>query len=134
MPKKRTGLDTSVVLRLLVGAPVDHARRAEAFLDHLFKEGIRAVISDLVVAESYYALQFHYDVSKKEALRALQELLQSNEIEATGVAARVLQTTNLAKAKPGFVDRLIHEQYAAEGAVMATFEHAAKKLTGAVVL
>ena len=134
MASKHAGLDTSVVLRLLVGLPKDQARRAVAYLDRLFEEGTRAIVSDLVVAEAYYALQFHYDVPKDEALDSLRTFLCSDEIEGVGVAARVLQTVNLAKVKPGFIDRLIHQQYAKHGATMATFEHAAKKLTGTLVL
>ncbi len=48
----RLGLDTSVVLRLLLGQPEDQTSRAVAFLNGLSRCGHHAVISDLVVAEA----------------------------------------------------------------------------------
>lgn len=128
------GLDTSVVLRLLVGEPATQAKRALQFLDELFEGGEKAVVSDLVVSESYFALQYHYQVPKFEALEALRALLESNEIEAEGTALSVLQTPRLASAKPGFVDRMIHEGYLQCIEGMATFEKAAGKLEHTAVL
>ena len=53
------GLDTSVVLRLLTGQPQDLAAKA---LER-YQDGIAAgdgfSVSDLVAAESYYAIQHH---------------------------------------------------------------------------
>lgn len=129
-----TGLDTSVVLRLLLAQPADQAARAVAFLDELSQSGHRAVVSDLVVSEAYFALQHHYGVSKRDALRGLRRLFASGEIKPLGAAAEVLAADGLASAKPGFVDRLIHGAYAASSAGMATFEKAGGKLDGTRVL
>jgi predicted nucleic-acid-binding protein len=130
----KTGLDTTVVLRLLLGQPVDQAARAVALLDELSGRGHQAVVSDLVVSETYFALQHRYGVSKRDALRGLSRLFASGEILPLGAAAEVLAADGLASAKPGFVDRLIHGGYAASAAGMATFEKAAGKLEGARVL
>ncbi len=130
----KTGLDTSVVLRLLLGQPADQAARAVAFLDRLSRGGHHAVVSDLVVAEAYFALQHHYDVSKKDVLLGLQRLFADGEIEPLGAAAEVLATDGLASAKPGFVDRLIHGAYAGAADEMVTFEKAAGKLKSVRVL
>lgn len=48
----KAGLDTSVVLRLLLGQPADQAARAVAFLDERSRGGHHAAVSDLVVAET----------------------------------------------------------------------------------
>jgi predicted nucleic acid-binding protein len=130
----KIGLDTSVVLRLLLGRPVDHAQRAVAFLEETARRGDQAVVSDLVVAESYFALQYHYGVPKKEALLALRRMLGDGEIEPQGVASEVLATEGLASAKPGFVDRLIQGAYVSTGGSMATFEKASGKLKSVRVL
>ena len=130
----RVGLDTSVVLRLLTGQPVGQAAAAVAFLDDLQRRGDRPVLSDLVVAETYYALQHHYGVRKDDALKALHRLFEDGEIESMGEAGEVLATRGLASAKPGFVDRLIHGAYVAGGGRMATFETASAKLNSVVVL
>ena len=129
-----TGLDTSVVLRLLLGQPADQAARAVAFLDELSRGGHQAVVSDLVVSEAYFALQHHYGVSKRDALLGLRRLFASGEIMPLGAAAKVLASDGLAAAKPGFVDRLVHGSYAASSAGMATFEKAGGKLDGTRVL
>jgi predicted nucleic acid-binding protein len=128
------GLDTSVVLRLLLGQPVEQAQRALAFLDEAAKRGDQAVVSDLVVAEAYFALQFHYGVPKKEALVALRQMFADGEIASQGVATEVLAAEGLASAKPGFVDRLIQGAYIASGGAMVTFEKAAGKLKSVRVL
>ena len=128
------GLDTSAILRLLLGQPVDQARRAVAFLEELGGRGDKAVVSDLVVAEAYFALQYHYGVPKKEALSALRQMFADGEIESQGVAAEVLEAEGLASAKPGFVDRLIQGGYIRSGGSMATFEKASGKLKSVRVL
>ena len=130
----KTGLDTSVVLRLLLGQPADQASQAVALLDELSRGGHHAVVSDLVVAETYFALQHHYDVSKQDALLGLRRLFADGEIEPLGAAAEVLATDGLASAKPGFVDRLIHGAYTDAADEMVTFEKAAKKLKSVRVL
>ena len=130
----KVGLDTSVVLRLLLGQPADQAQRAVAFLEAVARRGDHAVVSDLVVAEAYFALQYHYDVPKKDALAALRRMLADGEIEAQGVAIEVLALEGLASAKPGFVDRLIQSAYISSGGSMASFEKAAGKLDSVEVL
>jgi predicted nucleic-acid-binding protein len=123
-----TGLDTSVVLRLLLGKPEEQWARTIGFLETLARQGEQAVVSDLVVAETYFALQHHYEVPKNEALQALRRMLAEGEIAPSGAAGQVLSTPGLATAKPGFVDRLIHRAYTEGGGTMATFERSAKKL------
>lgn len=128
------GLDTSVVLRLLTGQPATQAEAAVVFLDDLQRRGDRPVVSDLVVAETYFALQHHYGVSKADALRALRRMLDDGEIASTGAAHTLLSVRNVASAKPGFVDRLIHHAYIAGGGSMATFEKAPAKLNAVTLL
>jgi len=128
------GLDTSVILRLLIGEPAAQTSAAVAFLDEAQRRGERAVVSDLVISEAYFALQFHYGVSKADALASLASLLSTGEIVATGHASEVLAQRGLATAKPGFVDRLIHAEYAATDCTMATFEKASGKLASVTVV
>lgn len=126
--QQRVGLDTSFVLRLLVGEPSAQARKAVAQLDALRASGCRAAVSDLVISETYFALQYHYGVPKQLALDQLKAFLESPEILSTGEALDILRQPGLGKAKPGFVDRLIHANYLRESAGMLTFEKAAAKL------
>jgi predicted nucleic acid-binding protein len=129
------GLDTSVVLRLLTGTPDPQAQAALRWLRRARVEGALVVVSDLVVSETYFALQYHFRVPKAEALRQIAQFLASGDVTSEGVAAAVLTTPALATAKPGFVDRLIYQQYLRGGASrMATFEEAARTLPQAQVL
>jgi len=49
-------------------------------------------------------------------------------------AAGRMPAPQVATAKPGFVDRLIHAGYTAAGSAMATFEKSAGKLPKSTVL
>jgi predicted nucleic acid-binding protein len=55
-------LDTSVILRLLTGEPEALAGRALVEVQELPRGGEALVVSDLVVSEVYFALQYHYDM------------------------------------------------------------------------
>lgn len=129
------GLDTSVVLRLLMGAPEEQAIAALAWVRAQRAGGVIPSVSDLVVCETYFALQHHFRVPKEEALSKLAAFLESGHVAPDGVAASVLATQGLATAKPGFVDRVIHDQYLRAGADgMVTFERAAQRLKRVRVL
>ena len=130
------GLDTSVVLRLLIGEPAQQAVTARALLDSRARNGEPAAcISDLVVGESYYALRHHYGVPHGEAVTALHLLLQDSRVQATGVAARVMNELREGSPGAGLMDRLIHGDYAQrEAAALATFDYAASRLPEAQLL
>ena len=129
------GMDTSVVLRLLTGFPDAQARAALGWLREAKASGITPVVSDLVASEVYFALQHHFGVSKAEALRHLSLFLSSGDVSAGGVVAMVLKMPGLATARPGFVDRLICEQYLRGGAAgMVTFERAARTMRKVILL
>jgi len=130
------GLDTSAVLRLLTGQPPAQAKRAFALVNEAREAGRRAIVSDLVVSEAYFALHTHYHVPKRQAVHQLLKLLQSGlvEPELTGCALDALQAMATGPQKPGFVDRLIHAQYARLGARSVSFDRAFRKLTNALLL
>ena len=131
----KMGLDSSVVLRLLVGEPESQARAALRWLREARSAGLKPVVCDLVAGEVYFALQHHYGVSKAEALRRLSQFLSGGDVTADGAAASVLAVPGLATARSGFVDRLIHAHYTGgKEAGMATFERAARTLPRVVLL
>lgn len=123
------GLDTSVVVRLLTSDPPDLAACAMDYLRERQAAGDAVHVSDWVLAEAYYALQYHYGVPKKEVLNALRQFTTSPGVSASKDAATVLALPNLESARPGFIDRLIHRAYLQNGASeVATFERSARKL------
>jgi predicted nucleic acid-binding protein len=130
-----SGLDTSFTIWLLTDDPPDQAARARQSLEQALQRGEKPRVTDLVIVEAYFALQTHYSVPKTEALRALRQLLESGDVEPVGYALEVMQKTpNLASAKPGFVDRLIHAEIRSQGGQLLTFEKASGRLPGTKVL
>jgi len=129
------GLDTSVVVRVLSGEPEDLALEAGRYLLDRQRADDTALVSDLVLAEAYYALQHHYRIPKGAALDALRTFLATPFVEGTGEAATILGAPELESANPGFLDRVIHRHYLDQGAdELVTFEKAAAKLPQVRVL
>ena len=106
------GLDTSVVVRLLVGIPESQARAARRRLERAVEASEPVVASDLVVAETYYALQHHYAVPKAEARAILRRFVESGVVRLEPpVSSAALAVASGA----GLVDRLIHLRYRSLG-------------------
>jgi predicted nucleic-acid-binding protein len=127
-------LDTSVAMRLLVGAPESQYQRALLFVEEQRSANRAVHVSDQVLAEAYFALQSFYKIPKADALEILLQFTRGSGVVATPLAMEVLGRPKLATAKPGFVDLLIHGESQARGHSLVTFEKAAKKLPSTVVL
>lgn len=121
------GLDTSVVVRLLVGEPEPQYRAARERLQRAHAEAETVVVTDLVVVESYFALRHHYDVPDAEVRTKLRQLLESGVVAARprGMAALLELGT-----PPGLADRLIHHRHAEMGAQTLTFDQAQARIAG----
>jgi predicted nucleic-acid-binding protein len=130
----QAGLDTSVLLRLLVGQPADQYASVLEFLAGVEKTGGRVLVSNLVIAEAYFACQHHYGLAKSDVIAGLHSLLSKPTFLVHPDALALLARDGIASAKPGFLDRLIHAEYAELGAPLATFEKAARKLPGVRLL
>ena len=128
------GLDTSVVLRLLTGQPQDLAAKA---LER-YQDGIAAgddfSVSDLVAAESYYAIQHHYGKSKEEALDALGSFSSGDGISFSQNFEAAINTPNIHKASPGFVDRMLVSGYGENGQITLSCEKSYRRLPGTEVI
>jgi predicted nucleic acid-binding protein len=122
------GLDTSVVVRLLTGLPQKQLQAAKARLERALDEGNTVVVTDLAIAEAYYALHHHYGVPKAEARGLLLRFVTS------GVVALDPQSSVTALSETGgagMVDRLIHARHRALGGITLTFERPQSRLEGA---
>ena len=127
-------LDTSIVLRLLTRDPLPLFQSASAFVRKWRKGRPELFVPDLVLAESYYALQHHYGFSKADALSALLALSRHPAIAVSPHAQTILAQPRLASANPGFVDQLIHGAAQASNGRLVTFEKSARKLADTLVL
>ena len=134
LPEIRGALDTSVVMRLLTGQPVDLATAARRYMEETERAGGKVFVSNLVVLEVYFACQHHYGMSKEVVLGGLRSLLSMSTFVVHPQLLPLLATEGLATAKPGFLDRLIHAEATASRLPLVTFEKAAARLPHTEVL
>lgn len=120
-------LDTSVVLRLIIGAPTAQANAARSALLQAQRTGDPVVITDTVVGETYFALRHHYGMPEAAVLLSLRALLESGFV--TPEPAAVLGAFPKASAA-GFMDRLIHGRHQSLGATTLTFDKQMARLSG----
>ena len=124
------GLDTSVVVRLLIGQPRAQMEAARRRIERAHAAGEAVLVSDLVAAETYHALRHHYGVPDAEARGRLRDLAESGvvQLDPPGVVVA------LENGKADLVDRLILTRYRTLGAVTLTFDRKQGGLEGAVRL
>ena len=79
-------------------------------------------VSDLAAFEAYYALQQFYGMTKGEVLGHLRRLSLTPGFKFSPIATAVLETPNLEKVKPGFIDRIIAEKYHSRGLTILSFD------------
>lgn len=131
----RYGADTSIILRVLTGQPTSLATVVRTRLESLWLSGAILDVCDLVVSETYFALQHSYGLTKESALNALLKLSAHPGFRLSNQVVAALRTENLARAKPGFLDRVIHGTYVADDdSVMLTCEKGSRRLANVEVI
>jgi predicted nucleic acid-binding protein len=115
------GLDTSVVVRYLVGTPLAQARRAAGLIDSESEVGI----SQVALAESANVLRTQYGVAQTDIIDGLIGLVQRQNVRVLGLRTEVL-VESLARARslPGrpIADAIIvASSIAADALPLATF-------------
>jgi predicted nucleic acid-binding protein len=127
------GLDTSAVLRLLIGEPRGQMEVARRRIERALIVGEKVIVADLVLAEAFHALRHHYGVPETVALGQLREFLGSGVIHVD--PARAVEALGPgARGQAGVVDRLIVARHRALGATTATFDRRQARLEGGVLL
>ena len=134
MNKLRYSLDTSFLIRLLTGDPVPQFHLAAGFLEKCSREESVAEVIDLVLAEAYFALQYHYGFPKDIALKSLYQFAQQPVVAVSKHVLEILSLPDLSSANPGFVDLLIHGFLNTKNCQLVTFEKKARKLEGVIIL
>lgn len=125
------GLDTTVVVRLIVGKPRAQTALARSRLEDAVAQGEPVYVSDLVVAEAYYALCYHYELEKDAAQGRLLAMLSSGVVELEPSSS--LPALEGAR-RPGLVDRLIAARYRSQGSLTLTFDRGLGRLDGVELL
>ncbi|MBI3752109.1 MAG: PIN domain-containing protein [Chloroflexi bacterium] len=92
------GLDTSVVVRYLVGTPAGQARRAAALIDGADEVGLPVV----ALLETEHILRTQYGVARADVLATLIELVTRANVTIIGLPkADLLEALVRARSLPG---------------------------------
>ena len=132
--KKRYGIDTSILVRLMTGDPAKDYARTVKFLESLLeqKPGADIVASNQVIGEAYIAVRHHYGISKADARAALLSVLTSGLTTPQNGAA-VLDSIRHTEGC-GLLDRLIVDDYSRQGVETLTNDRKMGALPGATRL
>ena len=124
------GLDTSVLVRLLIGEPTALATKAQERLQkaHRVRQVVIVIVSDLVIAEAYHALKHHYDLEPCAIRQALLAMLTSGMVQPEPGSAVLSVLQEKKPGKAGFVDRLIQAHYEIDGVTTLTLDKAQAKI------
>ena len=128
------GLDTSVLLRLLTGEPSELASHALERYQRGIANGDDFAVSDVVAAETYYALQHHYNKMKEESLAALMMFSGDEGISFSPDFMAAIKTPNIHKANPGFVDRMLVLGYTSKSQITLSCEKSFRRLPDTEVI
>lgn len=128
------GIDTSVFVRLLTGHPEKDFEKTVRALKrlHAVNPGVQLMVSNQVIGEAYITLQHYYEISKADARDAILSLFDSGQVQALNgqEVCKVIKT----KSGAGLMDRLIAQDYNAQGCVVLTNDRKMAKLSGAELL
>jgi predicted nucleic acid-binding protein len=119
------GLDTSVLVRYLVGTPVAQARRAAALIDD---DARQLGVSIVVLAECAHVLRTQYEVATADIIDALIGFIQRENVRLIDARPELVLTMLVrARSMPGrpIPDAMVAAASMAAGAVpLATFDRA----------
>jgi predicted nucleic acid-binding protein len=117
------GVDTSVVVRYLVGTPPEQAARAAQLIDD---DAIEIGVSVVALAECAHVLRTQYGVEQRDIIDSLVEFVQRANVRIVDAHAELLVSMLIrARSMPGrpVPDALIVAALAAGDAVpIATFD------------
>ena len=116
-------VDTSVVVRYLVGSPAGQARRAAALID---VESAEIGVSVVALAECAHVLRTQYEVDRREIIDALIGFIQRANVRVLEIRGDVVvEALVRARSMPGrpIPDALIVAAALSTGALpLATFD------------
>ncbi len=131
--RRRCGIDTSILVRLLVAEPEKEFQRCVAELRSLIESGKAEILaSNQVIGEAYIAVQNHYGVGKKEARTALSHVLQSGLVAP--LHGKPVLDALAVTGRPGLFDRLIALDYGTAGVEVLTLDRKMSSLTDVSLL
>ena len=122
-PRRVIGLDTSVIVRYLVGTPPAPARRAARLID---SSGETFGVSPVAIAECAHVLRTQYQIDRQVLLEALIAFVQREDVSILGIRTElVVDALTRARSMPGrpIPDALIVAASIGDDAIpLATFD------------
>jgi len=117
------GVDTSVIVRYLVGSPPAQAKRAARLIDD---DETQIGVSAVALAECAHVLRTQYEVGQGDIIESLIGLIQRDNVRVLGIRTDLLvESLVRARAMPGrpIPDAMIvAASKAADALPLATFD------------
>lgn len=133
MIRRRIGIDTSVLVRLVAQDPEETFLQCVKSLRTLIEEqGCEVYASNQVIGETYAALQHHYGASKNDACTGLLRAFDSGLVVPLNGPAVTEALSAL--GGPGLFDRLIADDYSRAGLETLTLDRKMASLPDARLL
>ena len=125
------GLDTNVLLRLLLNDDARRARQAQALIDQALSRSDKVLLPDIVLCEVEWALSSVYEVPKAAITDTLRRLLDAEEFAFFDRAAVAGALNGYEAGSADFSDYLIGASAARASAAMTyTFDRALRRADG----
>jgi len=125
------GIDTNVLLRLLVRDLDTQVRAAEKFIATHCSSEEPGYVSRVVIIEIVWALKGFYGYDRAQIAAAIRALLNVSELEVESADEIHAALSDFETSSPGFVDCLLARTNAAIGCKhTVTFDRKAAKLKG----
>jgi predicted nucleic-acid-binding protein len=129
------GIDTNVLLRLLVADNADQTRRAQQLVEKALTGDELVMISLLVLIETEWVLRSRYALDKLTILSALRGLLEARDLTFEDESAAEEALFHWKDSACGFADCLISAHNRRLGCrATATFDAKAARLSGFVAV
>ena len=129
------GIDTNVVMRLLVSDDADQTRRARRLIEQSLGREEPVFVSLLVLIESEWVLRSRYAFKREAVLGMFRALLEARELSFEDEAAVEEALFHWKDSACGFADCLIAAHNRRLGCrATATFDSKAARLPGTVPL
>lgn len=127
------GIDTNVLVRLLVEDDAEQTRRAQRLVGRTVEEGRAVVVSLLVLLETEWVLRSRYGFEKEAVLRSLRRVLEAREFDFEDEPSIEEALFRYHESAAGFADCLIAAHNRRLGcAATATFDTKAAQVPGFV--
>ena len=125
------GIDTNVLLRLLVRDHEEQVRVVERLLSTRCSQDDPAYVSRAVIAETAWVLKDVYGYDRKQIARAIRAVMDVCELQLESADEIDAAVTDFEQSSAGFTDCLLARTNVAAGCEYTiTFDRKAAKLPG----